>query len=254
MENQLEPVRSHMGPVIPCPEPIFEVFAKGAHMGGEKRVCGHMNSSDCTVISIGSPNEWDFELDVIKRFPHCRVHTFDCTVNGVVPDKIKSQVTFYPICIGVQDAVTERGEKFLSWPSIVKLIDLKLPPTIMKMDIEGFEWTTIPAIIKVNILVPDSFSFELHYGTRVSSVPWNGRLRSDPEIGMFMELLFNLGYVLVDRHDGDKIGCCTELVIAKLLPSTRFFYGQHSVIYADNKEALPQKLLPLEPYPTVPAK
>ena len=244
-----------MGPVIQCPPAIFESFGMG---DGEKRICGSMKDrGDCVVISIGSHNEWEFEAAVIEKYPNCRVHTFDCFFsNASVPAGIQNAVTFYPICLGISDKTLPTGEQFLSWPSMVKKLGLIAPPTVMKMDIEGFEWTTIPAIIKSNIHVPESFSFELHYVTSTESVPWFGRRRSEPEIGMFMELLFHLGYVLVDRHDNPSCLTCTEIIIAKLVPNSRFNHhgAGHAISSMQSNLALGTvynaSVLKVDPFPT----
>jgi hypothetical protein len=238
-----------MGPVIPCPPAIFESFGKG---DGEKRICGSMKEDDCLVISIGSHNEWDFEEAVIQKYPKCRIHTLDCYVTGTVPAAIRSQVTFHPICLGVEDAVIA-GHKFMTWLSVVKEIGLTKAPTAMKMDIEGFEWTSIPAIIKSNVFVPESFSFELHYDTSINEVLWKGRQRTDPEIGLFMELLYSFGYVLVDRHDNERCGSCSEIVTAKLLPNTRFLHHSSAALQSNfATNGTHEKLLKIDPFPTLP--
>lgn len=238
-----------MGPVIQCPAQIFESFGKG---DGEKHICGSMKDDDCVVISIGSHNEWDFELALIAKYPHCKVHTFDCYVRAMVPASIRSQVTFHPVCAGPQDKV-DGGKQFMSWGSIVKKIGLQKPPTAMKMDIEGFEWTVIPAIIKSNVMVPESFSFELHYDTSIQEVPWKGRLKSSPEIGLFMELLYSLGYALVDRHDNVRCISCSEIVTAKVLLNSRFPHHAGTELqsnFAGNATAA--KALNVDPFPTFP--
>jgi hypothetical protein len=238
-----------MGPVIQCPSAIFESFGQG---DGEKRICGSMKDDDCVVMSIGSHNEWDFEEAVIAKYPNCRIHTMDCYVQGTVPVAIKSQVTFHPICLGVEDAVVA-GHRFMTWLSVVKEIGLTKSPTAMKMDIEGFEWTAIPAIIKSNVHVPESFSFELHYDTSINEVTWKGRRRTDPEIGLFMELLYSLGYVLVDRHDNERCGSCSEIVTAKLLPNTRFLHHSSALLqsnFASNTSH--PNILKVDPFPTLP--
>lgn len=238
-----------MGPVIQCPAPIFESFGKG---DGEKRICGSMKDDNCVVMSIGSHNEWDFEEAVIAKYPNCRIHTLDCYVDGHVPEAIKNQVTFHPICLGVENQVIA-GHRFMTWLSVVKELGLTKAPTAMKMDIEGFEWTSIPAIIKSNVHVPESFSFELHYDTSINEVTWKGRQRTDPEIGLFMELLYTLGYVLVDRHDNELCGSCSEIVTAKLLPNTRFLH--HSTLMLQSNFATNgshANILKIEPFPTLP--
>lgn len=238
-----------MGPVIQCPSQIFESFGKG---DGEKHICGSMRDDDCVVISIGSHNEWDFELAIIRKYPNCRVHTFDCYTRSVVPPSIQKQVSFHPICAGVKDQVVN-GRQFMSWGSIVKTIGLQKPPTAMKMDIEGFEWTVIPAIIKANVMVPESFSFELHYDTSIMDVPWKGRKRTSAEIGLFMELLYSLGYALVDRHDNAKCNSCSEIVTAKILLNTRFPHHAGTELqsnFAANVTTHAQ--LKVQPFPTFP--
>jgi hypothetical protein len=238
-----------MGPVIQCPDALFESFGKG---DGEKRICGSMKDDDCMVISIGSKNQWDFEEAVVAKYPTCRIHTLDCYASVHIPDAIKSQVTFHPICLGVEDAIVS-GRRFMTWSSMVKELGLTKPPTAMKMDIEGFEWTTIPAIIKANVLVPESFSFELHFETSINEVPWKGRLKVDPEIGLFMELLFHMGYVLVDRNDNVICGSCSEIVIAKLLPNTRFVHHPTLLLQSNfATNGTHQNLLKVSPFPTLP--
>ena len=178
-----------------------------------------------------------------------------------VPKIIKEQVTFYPICVGVKDTIID-GREFMAWGSVAKKLELKKPPSALKMDIEGFEWTTIHAIIKANVMVPESFSFELHFRTDVekfkNTLIWSTRDRTEPEIGLFMELLYSLGYVLVDRHDNQLCGCCTEIVISKIIPSTRFIHHNQmlqsafSTTNSNNSIVNMKTVLDIQPYPTLP--
>lgn len=245
-----------MGPVIQCPSTVLESFGSG---DGEKRVCGNIKNDDCVVISVGSNNFWDFEEALIAKYPQCRIHTLDCyAIWAKVPPAIQKQVTLYPICLGQRNEVIKDRE-FMTWMSFAEKIGLTKPPSALKMDIEGFEWTMIPAIIKSGKFVPESFSFELHYKTNkmFKSLPWATRLRTDPEIGMFMELLYSLGYVLVDRHDNELCGHCSEIVVSKLVPNTRFSHHlTHSLQsnFASSNQTVAQprkKLLPVDPYPTL---
>jgi hypothetical protein len=69
-----------------------------------------------------------------------------------------------------------------------------------------------------------------------------------------MELLLSLGYLLVDRHDNAQCGCCSELVISRLVPSTRF--PHHRNTGADMMQSVlagggaHTSVLQVEPYPT----
>jgi hypothetical protein len=241
-----------MGPVVQCPSKILETFGKGDE---EKRICGSIKDNDCVVISVGSLNLWGFEEAVIAKYPHCHIHTFDCFATyAKVPAAIQKQVTLYPICLGLQDAVVD-GREFMTWPSVAARIGLTKPPSALKMDIEGYEWTTIPAIIKSNLLVPESFSFELHYKANPrfkKDLVWGKRGRSGPEIGLFMELLYNLGYVLVDRHDNRYCPVCTEIVVSKLVPNSRFAHHLQDTLLSNfASNGTHPNVLKVDPYPTL---
>jgi hypothetical protein len=241
-----------MGPIIQCPTGVLESFGQG---DGEKRICGSIMNDDCVVISVGSNNQWDFEEALIAKYPQCRVHTLDCfAIWAKVPPHLQNQVTLHPICLGLRDE-TLAERQFMTWLSFADHIGLTKAPSALKMDIEGYEWTTIPAIIKSSKFVPESFSFELHYKTNVmyKDLVWATRLRTDPEIGLFMELLYNLGYVLVDRHDNVFCGHCSEIVVAKLVPNSRFSHHlTHSLLsnFATHNVSHP-KVLNVDPYPTL---
>ena len=61
----------------------------------------------CVVVSIGSNNQWGFE-EAVASSSHCRVETFDCTVDATVPAPLRSRVTFHPFCLGVRDSAGAR--------------------------------------------------------------------------------------------------------------------------------------------------
>lgn len=208
-----------MGPVLQCPASMMSSYGRGDE---EKRVCAAAdtikNSSNCVVISVGSNNQWGFEMAIAQSHPHCQIHTLDCFVSHVeVPGHIGAQTTFHPVCIGPEDIVIE-GRSFLTWRTFAKSIGLKSLPTVLKMDIEGYEWDVIVDIIRSNYMVPLSISFELHYETARTTLKWEGRDRHALELGAFMDFLYTRGgYVLVDRHDNGECTHCSELVVARLL-------------------------------------
>jgi hypothetical protein len=205
-----------LGPVIQCPTNLLNSYGKG---DGEKRICGLM-ADPCVVISLGSQNVWDFEQAIIAKHPQCKVHTFDCYTPGHVPPNLRKAVTSYTTCIGPVDQIIG-GKQFLSWPSILKLIGINTPPTALKMDIEGYEWAVIREMLtsSPHHLLPLSISFELHTSTHITDIGWQKRTRSAPEVALFMEYLLKFGYLLVDRHDNPFCLHCTEIVVARVLPS-----------------------------------
>jgi len=242
-----------LGPVLQCPRPILSKFGEG---DGEKHICGLpanglrksttggtgvIKAKDsCVIISVGSRNRWDFELGISKALPHCRIHTLDCTIDGKIPVALAKQATFHKICIGTKNTnvtlpaknhistSSASGEapkvdevlQYMRWDNFATMIGLTSPPDVMKMDIEGHEWSVLPdlAVNTPRHLLPRSISLELHYFTNMRALPeWNYRLRSPYEIGAWMDFMFTRGgYVLVDRNDNELCAVCSEIVIARV--------------------------------------
>jgi hypothetical protein len=204
-----------LGPVVQCPTSLLQSFGKG---DDEKRVCGSPVEAPCTVVSIGSNNQWGFERAVAAAGP-CHIHTLDCTVAATVPPGLRSRVTFHSICLGEEDHTQADGSRYLSWGTLVRKLGLATPPTMLKMDIEGFEWAVLESIVRSGSpLLPFSVSVELHAWTEVKEVPWQGRWRSVRETGAWMRgMLSRGGYALVDRHDNPLCSYCSEVVFARLL-------------------------------------
>jgi hypothetical protein len=204
------------GPVIKCPPNLLSSYGQG---DGEKRICGLM-ADPCVVISLGSQDAWDFEQAIIAKHPHCKVHTFDCYTPGHVPANLRDSVISYPTCIGPVDEVIG-GRQFLSWTSILKSIGVGTPPTAVKMDIEGYEWAVIREMLtsSPHHLLPLSISLELHTATHITDIGWQQRTRPASEVALFMEYLMKFDFLLVDRHDNPYCPHCTEIVVARVLPS-----------------------------------
>ena len=202
-----------LGGVVQCPPRLLQVLGRG---DDEKRVCATLSAArPCVIVSIGSNNQWGFEEAVASEFPHCRVETFDCTVDATVPAPLRSRVTFHPFCLGVRDNAQE-----LSWPGIVRRLGLTEPPTALKADIEGFEWDVFDALARsgAESLLPFSVSIEVHLWTEVKEVRWQGRWRRPDETAGWMETLRSVGYALVDRHDNPLCSYCSEITLARIAP------------------------------------
>ena len=54
-------------------------------------------STPCYVLSIGHGNDWSFEEDVLRQYPHCKIDVFDGTNYGAGPPAhVPAGVTFVP--------------------------------------------------------------------------------------------------------------------------------------------------------------
>jgi hypothetical protein len=107
-------------------------------------------------VDAGSDNDWGFE-EAIFNTTTCTTITLDCTVEPkLMPDYIKPRTTFHPYCLAASDYVDEKhNRQYFSWGSLLEAISLDRAPTILKMDIEGFEFPALKSILDAGLHMPD---------------------------------------------------------------------------------------------------
>lgn len=139
-----------MGPVGPaCLD--MERYGLG---DGEKRACGlaargnHLNNAGtssaagvdrrlgCTVLSVGSRNEWSFEQAVAAQTP-CDIVTIDCTITPRIPPALQDRVRFLSLCLGTRSQRLGDRE-FVSWGDLLRRVGVSSFAHV-KLDIEGSE-------------------------------------------------------------------------------------------------------------------
>jgi len=183
-----------MGPVGPkCRD--FEAFrwhtAKvGEAVSGEhKFACGLSSTrGPCTVISLGSNNDWAFESWVHEHTP-CRIETFDCTLSEttIPPKWISSRVRFHQACPSgtthvvrpnLTSPTSARGLQrdwplqFVDWATLSANIKLTESPAMLKMDIERSEYEFFHSLMAgPKGLLPKQIVFEIHPMTRHTRSP-----------------------------------------------------------------------------------
>lgn len=226
-----------LGPVGPRCRSL-ESF--GGDAADSYRACGmHTQHAPCTVVSLGSMDKWDFETSIYHHTA-CHVHTFDCTISNrtLPPAQIRPRVTFHHACVAARDfrskgpVYNSKGpvstgktavRTFHTWPTLLKSAKItgtgsaaggSRGPTLLKIDVEGFEWEALIAMVQSSKLLPDQIAMELHYGTSLAELPWYGRFKSAGEIALWMDAMWRHGrYLLVDYRRG---ACphCAELLLA----------------------------------------
>jgi Methyltransferase domain len=204
----------------------------------EKYFCEGWDSKEapCNIFSIGSNNDWSFELAIVEQAPHCIVHTFDCTLrkylnhkkgNGSLPFVLEAKpkddrIMFYPNCIGS----TSEGD-YLTYYDMLKISKVTGAPRILKMDIEGFEYKAIKNLLRETPqeMWPEQIVLEVHWASRMVQLSWMLRGLQASELSLFFSLLYATGgYMPVSREfypalNSRQVGCisCMEVVLVRVL-------------------------------------
>lgn len=186
----------------------------------EKRLCGlsllDKQETECLVYSLGSNNQWGFE-EAIYKSTSCRIETFDCTVDSSVlpPSYISDRVRLHRVCLGKRDyKIGDR--QYLSYSSIHKLVGAAIQPTVVKMDIEGYEYEVLRSIVDSgnSDMLPLQIALEIHQ--HILATDWK-RTKSTGELLSFMNYLHLFGgYHLIDRNDNPFCLHCSEILLARL--------------------------------------
>ena len=212
-----------LGPVGPKCSFHLEQFG---HFDEAKHICGLQeiqklsNQSECVIYSIGSNNQWGFEFDILTK-TSCRVETFDCTVNGIIPAELsvsqKKRIRFHKICLGSKNEQINTGNNtyrtFMDWSTLNKYLNMTTDPTFLKMDIEGYEIPVMRSIIDSRVSYPFQIAMEFHL--LKASDNFN-TTRSSAEVFAFMHYLSEFGgYSLIDRNDNPHCQQCSEILLAR---------------------------------------
>ena len=183
----------------------------------DKWICGDLQS--CTVISIGSNDQWGMET-ALKEYG-CETHTFDCTLKD---NKAKNQppnspnMHFYPHCISSHTAYIDEETKrsYMTYREMIELTGLQTPPTLLKMDVEGFEYDVLTQMLQDDYLLPLQIQVELHWATKMVDVPWMLRTLTSAELALFSGMMFTSGgYLPVHRDESCTV--CLEVLYVRAL-------------------------------------
>ena len=179
------------------------------------------------ALSFGVRREdlWGYDVNRRLKVP---VHGFDCFSTKMKPVPAGVDFQFHPQCIGAR---TEKvnGKEFLSVDAIVDRYKLArprgaAPHLLFKMDIEGFEYSAVPAIDPHVLKQFHTLVFEVHGITR-PGVPIMGQVRTmtgkqrgpwgvgtvgvkerASEVADFVEYLQKAGFVLTTVHSNNLWG------------------------------------------------
>jgi len=230
-----------LGPLSACSELEFYGASTSSIRDSEsKRACGLQKLPTCVVLSIGSNGQWEFEKAIISS-TNCTVHTFDCTISNIhPPPSIRSRTILHNLCLGSSpprdrnyflEVPRKNGRpgawknrqwkysqlkesSFKNYSELVRRAGLSSAPSLLKMDIEGYEWQTIPSIVS-STLAPKQIAVEMHFQTQMPGLSWFGRYKSPVEILAFGNMMHKRGYRIASRQDNPACKWCTEILWIK---------------------------------------
>jgi len=166
--------------------------------------------SSCLVYSVGSNNDFSFELAVQKEISaNCEIHTFD--FGNYKEGGDKAGVTYHQVGLG---ADSEGNTKYKSLKTITKELGHEgRTIDIFKIDCEGCEWSTVAAWFEADVTLKQ-IQVELH----------NSKI---PETAHFFETMYDNNYVVTHKEPNIayplKGGYAIEYAFLKLAPE--FFDG-----------------------------
>ncbi|CAB9503128.1 expressed unknown protein [Seminavis robusta] len=230
--DSIERWDASLGPTFPCPN-LLRLGKKGAD--GTKWYCQPMehaqnsnsnnknNNNDCHIISIGGNDNWKFEMEVVTTMPGCTTHTFDCTLQNGTPQwkPERDDIKFYNYCIDSVDRKDGHGRHYITYFDMVQKAQLRAPPKMLKIDVEGFEFDVFSSMMQQansneemaitatttksdgtrgrvhhhppSYWLPQQIMVELHWATRMTGVSWMPRTRTAAEIALLSNVMYTGG-------------------------------------------------------------
>jgi hypothetical protein len=181
---------------------------------------------DCHILSIGSNDQWGFEQSVLTQ-TSCTVHTFDCTLEGGKPKRkpATDRVKFYNYCIASHNK-TISGRMYGKFFELWNKAGIPSAPKLVKIDVEGFEYDVLTAMISEHLnnpnqakFLPEQIIVELHWATKMSDLPWLLRTRGAGEISLLVSTLYSAGYMPVYTHYDHGCVPCLEVLFVRVICS-----------------------------------
>lgn len=134
-----------------CPHEVRRIGALG---DGGKWVCGISrveDKPDCVVYSVGINQDSSFEADLLVNTRHCKVWGYDFSVKGFatqIPYSERGRTEFHPFGLaGFDKPASGKEPAMYTLKSLMSMNGHEFID-ILKVDIEGWEFDTITAMIK----------------------------------------------------------------------------------------------------------
>jgi hypothetical protein len=194
----------------------------------------------CHILSVGGNDNWKFEVAAADTLG-CITHTFDCTLHDNTPKNKPNRpdLRFYPHCLDGRTYTDSHGRSYVTYKDMLQLTGIVVPPTYLKIDVEGFEYdvfsqmiqddrlrqqqqqqqsSTTAGVVVSTSLLPQQIQVELHWATRMTGVEWMTRTRSAGELALFSALMYSGGgYLPIHQDFNPHCSTCMEVLYYKVV-------------------------------------
>ena len=162
------------------------------------------NQEKCIILSVGSNDDFSFEVAIHKLAPTCSILTIDHTV--VSPLNKPHCVSYLPLGLVSQEGIRLQPEKF---PAFKQVLGNRTHIDVLKIDCEGCEFAVLDQLLDKSIFIRQIL-IEVHF---YSDKP-NPHLR----VHWLLDQILKAGYVMFHK-ELNTLGCwgnCAEFGFLKL--------------------------------------
>jgi len=189
---------------------------------GGKWVCDPGSiGPDCLVYSLGSNNDFRFEVAVHERLPHCEIHTFDHTIDAE-PSNKPPYVHFHHWGLATTHEQSAQKPKMFTLKQLAaKLGHSDRMIEIMKVDIESAEVDAVDSWAHGPIARQILVETHLHTKPKPPNQGWPKPQELD---GFLQKLTTKQHYAVISKEPNiiaarDGGHCCAEYSLLKMAPS-----------------------------------
>ena len=163
-------------------------------------------SPDCTIISVGTIHNWNFEEHIFQNFPRCKIHSFDCNARPDLrpPDEIAIRTTLHRQCVGSVGSNSSAGDS-PAWKSVLDRIGATQAPLFLRLDTGASELEVLRSIMDDGRMLPSQISFETHLAGQGQTLDPRARGDGAPDSEAVAKRLCRKGgYAVLDQRRGDR--------------------------------------------------
>lgn len=215
-------------PYVNCPGGKKSMRRVGDTGDGGKWLCNQLlNQDNCVVFSLGSNGQYDFERALLKQ-TMCTIYTFDCTYNGASQGQ---RHKYIKKCIGSMEKEGS-DSRFITLSNAARELGVQ-KISLLKIDIEGYEFDEIATWSTQDRLLPEQISIEVHHSQIIyaggskeqtshykvqdfSNLLWPVHHLTLSDLALFFGHFGKLGYAIASREDNPYGTCCSEFLLLRV--------------------------------------